>query len=619
MCGISGYFSLENQIEQLDLSLNAISHRGPDSSGKKIWALDNKIFIGLGHVRLSILDLSVAGNQPMLSSDGGLAMIFNGEIYNFRELRERLQDHVFVSSSDSEVLLEHYRRFGAAGLSDLRGMFAVAFYEVGSRRLVLARDQIGVKPLYYAQSNTGFFFSSEIRGLKPFLNKAPQVSRDALFEFLSCGFVYEPHTGFQDILKIPAGSYAVIENGSVFLHQYFNIERECKAGAYDDRAISTAIKRQLEADAKLGVFYSGGIDSAVIAAFARKNCLFAHYKKDDLISSGGSSDEPFAIAIANHLRLELKRVSIDRDDEDAESIIESMRSVAAGTEELISDYTYFASAELSKVARAEGYKVMLSGMGGDEVFVGYPRYRLLVGAPLFTIVGKIVQWGPLISLLRRIPSIAKKVDRFAQFHSEKIFTLKYARLIGYFLQRELRDFLGDEEYEFRAERFVEKSDNLLRGFKEDPPLIQAMILDFYGFLSHNLTVADKSSMSVGLELRVPFLDQDLYCGYLGALRSGKQPLVYGKNPLKKLLLSILPKSLVNRRKAGFNPPLDAKINTIGEDRILKILQEGELGSMLSLNAANAVVTRHFSGIENNSYKIWQLLYLSFWLDEQTVV
>lgn len=619
MCGISGYFSLKNQTEKLDLSLIAISHRGPDSSGKKTWSVDNNLFIGLGHVRLSILDLSSAGNQPMFSSDGGLAMVFNGEIYNFLELRNQLQNHVFVSSSDSEVLLEYYRRFGTAGLADLRGMFAVAFYEVGSGKLVLARDQIGVKPLYYVQSKNGFFFSSEIRGLKPFLDKDPQVSRDALFEFLSCGFVYEPHTGFQGILKVPAGSYVVVENGGIFLHKYFDIEKECQETSYDSQLISVAIKRQLEADAKLGVFYSGGIDSAVIAAFAHKACLFARYEKNELISSGGNGDEPYAIEIADHLGLELKSVSIDKDSVDPESIIVSMRSVAVGTEELISDYTYFASAELSRVARAEGYKVMLSGMGGDEVFVGYPRYRLLVGGRLFNILGKVVQWGALISLLRRIPSIAKKVDRFAQFYSERIFPLQYARLLGYFSQKELRDFLGDTEYEYRAERFVQKSDNLLRGFKNDPPLIQAIILDFYGFLSHNLTVADKSSMSVGLELRVPLLDQDLYCGYLGALRSGKQPLVYGKQPLKNLLMSILPQSLINRRKTGFNPPLDAKINTIGEDRILEILQEGSLGSMLSLNAAKAVVVRHFSGIENNSYKIWQLLYLSFWLDEHAVV
>jgi asparagine synthase (glutamine-hydrolysing) len=258
---------------------------------------------------------------------------------------------------------------------------------------------------------------------------------------------------------------------------------------------------------------------------------------------------------------------------------------------------------------------MLSGMGGDEVFVGYPRYRLLFGGALFFILGNLAQWGCLRSILRQVSSIAKKVDRFAQFYSEKAFALRYARLLGYFRQQELRDLLGDTEYDNRAKRFVEKSNAFLKGFEGDLPVIRAMVLDFYGFLSHNLMVADKSSMSVGLELRVPLLDQDLYCGYLGALRNGTEPVVFGKQPLKKLLLTLLPRALVHRRKTGFNPPLDAKINMIGKARILKILRHGNISSVLNLLAAESIVNRHFESKENSSYKIWQLLYLSFWLDE----
>lgn len=615
MCGISGYYALEDQTDGLCQSLSAISHRGPDSSGQLTWCIDGQSYVGLGHVRLSVLDLSSSGHQPMVSCDDQLVMVFNGEIYNHLELRERLPGHVFVGHSDSEVLLEYYRRFGIPGLSDLRGMFAIVFYEVGSRKLVLVRDQIGVKPLYYAQSGRSFFFSSEIRGLRPFLDSSPRVSQDALFEFMSCGFVYEPHTGFKDILKIPAGTCAVVQDGTATLHQYFDIEKESRRAPYSDQLVEKAIVRQLEADAKLGVFYSGGIDSSVIAAYAKKPSLFAQYKRDDVTFGGQENDEPFAVAIAERLKLDLKKVPVGADHADAESVLDSMRAVAAGTEELISDYTYFASAELSKAARAEGFKVMLSGMGGDEVFVGYPRYRLLIGGAFFRNLGKAAQWRWLRSILRRIPSIAKKIDRFAQFYSEKEFALQYCRLLGYFRQQELRDLLGNIEYEFRAKNFVERTDGLLKGFEGDSPVIRAMILDFYGFLSHNLTVGDKSSMSAGLELRVPLLDQDLYCGYLSALRSGREPVIFGKQPLKRLLLSALPRTLIYRRKTGFNPPLDAKVNTIGETRILEIFRSGFLASVLNLAAAETIVHSHFGGCENNSYKIWQLLYLSFWLDE----
>lgn len=615
MCGISGYYSNEDKEDELDMSLVAIAHRGPDSNGKQIWRADGNSHVGLGHVRLSVLDISVTGFQPMVSIDRKLIMVFNGEIYNHKELRKRLQGHIFVGHSDSEVLLEYYRRFGTSGLSDLRGMFAVAFYEPELNKLVLVRDQIGVKPIYYSHSDKGFFFSSEIRGLRPFLGIAPNIDLSALFEFMSCGFVYEPHTGFENILKIPAGSYAVLQDGTLSLHQFFEIERESRQAEYSEQLVVHSIKRQLEADAKLGVFYSGGLDSTVVAAYAHKPCLFAQYKQSDFSLSGTENDEPYAEAIAERLKLDLRKVPLGFEHASVESILKSMQAVAAGTEELISDYTYFASAELSRAARAEGFKVMLSGMGGDEVFVGYPRYRLLIGGTFFRSLGIAIQWRWLRSILRRVPSVAKKVDRFAHFYSEKEFALRYARLLGYFSQQELRDLLGDTEYVNSAKKFVEKSNGFLKGFEGDSPVIRAMVLDYYGFLSHNLMVADKSSMSVGLELRVPLLDQDLYCRYLGSLRSGIETVVFGKQPLKKLLLSLLPRSLVHRRKTGFNPPLDAKINVIGEIRILQILRLGMISSVLNLSAAESIVRRHFDDVENNSYKIWQLIYLSFWLDE----
>jgi asparagine synthase (glutamine-hydrolysing) len=175
--------------------------------------------------------------------------------------------------------------------------------------------------------------------------------------------------------------------------------------------------------------------------------------------------------------------------------------------------------------------------------------------------------------------------------------------------------LGSEEYKKHVEKFVKKVDGMLSGFEGDNVVIRAMILDYYGFLSHNLIVADKSSMSVGLELRVPLLDQDLYCGYLSALRTRDESIFPTKHALKRVLRGLVPKCLLDRKKSGFNPPLDAKINTIGESRVLLILRSGGIASVLNMHAVEAVVRNHFAGIQNNTYKIWQLIYLSFWLDE----
>jgi asparagine synthase (glutamine-hydrolysing) len=615
MCGISGYYCREEKLQELEESLYLISHRGPDSFGKMTCNFRGKLFIGLGHVRLSILDISAAGNQPMVSHDKKVIMVFNGEIYNHKELRARMFDQVFTSHSDSEILLEHYCRFGVSGFSDLRGMFCATFYEVDSGKIVMVRDQIGVKPLYYTKTKTGFYFSSEIRGLRPFVNDKFQISRESLFEFMSCGFVYEPATGFENVFKIPAGSYVVIQGDSFSLEKYFDIDQETRGKFFSQQLIEDAVKRQLVADAKIGVFFSGGIDSTIIAAFAKKPVIFAKYNHSEIAPSGSTNDEPFADGIVAHLGLIMSKVSVGQDDSDVDSILESMRVVAKGTEELISDYTYFASFELAKAARSAGFKVMLSGMGGDEVFGGYPRYRLLRQGLWLDVLGYAVQWGWLRGCLRRLPAIAKKVDRFAGYYSESEFGNRYARLLGYFTTDELRGLLGENEYDIYSDKFVKKTDVMLTGFQDDNVVIRAMILDYYGFLSHNLTVADKSSMSVGLELRVPLLDQDLYCGYISALRNGDESILPAKKPLKLLLRGLLPNSLLDRKKSGFNPPLDSNINSIGESRILLIFRSSGIGAVLNIHVIEAVVRNHFSGTHNNTYKIWQLLYLSFWLAE----
>lgn len=226
-----------------------------------------------------------------------------------------------------------------------------------------------------------------------------------------------------------------------------------------------------------------------------------------------------------------------------------------------------------------------------------------------------MQSGVLRSIIRRVPRFAKKIDRFAEFFNERSFVLRYSRLIGYFSRQELIGLLGEVNYCSRSTAFVERINNFLVGFEEESDLIKALVIDYYGFLSHNLMVADKSSMSVGLELRVPLLDQDLYCNHLGALRCGLEPFAYGKQVLRNLLYKYVPHSLIDRRKSGFNPPLDKKIDVLGRARILDILGSKKLSSFLNPDSMVSIVNRHFSGVENNTYKIWQLIYLSLWLDE----
>jgi asparagine synthase (glutamine-hydrolysing) len=259
---------------------------------------------------------------------------------------------------------------------------------------------------------------------------------------------------------------------------------------------------------------------------------------------------------------------------------------------------------------------MLSGMGGDELFIGYPRYRLLAGNAAFAIVARVLKVPGLRALAASRPALAKKVDRFMAYYDERRFALAYARLLGYLNGAEIRALWLGGDYERAEAAFNARCEKMLAGFEQAPALVKAMVLDYHGFLSHNLTVADKSSMSASLELRVPLLDQDLYCGYLGALRGGQENPSFGKVRLRELLYKMIPRALIDRPKTGFNPPLDSKIAALGEARVLEQLRAGALGRHLALPAAERIVRDHFSGDTNNTYKVWQLLYLSFWLRDK---
>jgi asparagine synthase (glutamine-hydrolysing) len=618
MCGFTVYASVGSKQEQLEASLARIAHRGPDARSTREWQFEDGLHAGLGHVRLSIIDTSSAGEQPMISSNGKIAMVFNGEIFNHKALRAHMPEHSFVGHSDSEAVLEYYQRTGVDGLRNVRGMFTIAFLHLDSGRLVVARDPIGVKPVYYARSADGFAFSSEIRGLAPFLTEAPSVSRDALFDFLNCGFVYEPHTGLDGIAKVPAGCYVEIEGQSMSVKRFFSLEKSTRSGEFHDAAVGDAIASQLEADVKLGVFFSGGLDSSVIAAYARKDSLFAANDAVELKSSGMVDDEPYARAIAEHLDMNFVTVQLPSTANDPEAFLRSVQAVAEGTEELVSDFTYIASQALAHAARASGYKVMLSGMGGDELFIGYPRYQLLLRGKAFGAISALLRLPGISALVRSRPAFAKKVDRFIAYFDEKQFPLAYARLLGYLNGDEVRQLWHGADHDEVAARFVRRCNDMLAGFEGASDLVKAMVLDYYGFLSHNLSVADKSSMSASLELRVPLLDQDLYCSYLGAVRNGHEAPRFGKVRLRELLYRMVPKSLVERPKTGFNPPLDSKIAGLGEERIVKELRAGALGEHVELAAAERIVRAHFAGASNNTYKIWQLLYLTYWLRDKTV-
>lgn len=604
MCGISFYLTKHVEYEaELRESLIKISHRGPDSSGT-YFHHSSDFFLGMGHNRLSIVDLSPSGAQPMRHGD--TRIIFNGEIYNYKEIRQELKKlgHKFYTGTDTEVILKSYDEYGVECFHKFRGMFAFIIFDEAKNKVFLVRDTVGIKPLYIFQGKESIYASSEIKGLKVFPEVDQSISKQDIFEFFNTGFLYEPNTGFQHIKKLLPGNYLEIDllNGSSTISEFSHSPDSDNALDLEEN-IANAVDIQRLADVPVGIFFSGGADSTILAYFASDTkLLFAGYDKDP----ASDLDRKYAAAISNHLNAKLTTVSIEGSSSQTSKILSSFYFVADNTEELISDYTFWPTYLLSKAARDSGFKVMLSGMGGDEVFAGYPRYLVVKFHNLIKLMAPVLSFLNYLSLVPN--SFAKKFDRLLSYIEEKHWALGYSRLLGYFSRSELLELF--KEFDCMNEIYKKKLDTIDDRFLGNDRVKKAQHFDTLGCLQHNLSVADKASMLASIELRVPLLDERVFAKGQNAKSRMLIPIFSLKKPLKNLLNSLLPKKLVDRPKTGFNPPLDGLINSLGPKIIMNEL-EG-LSIIFDLKPIENIVNAHFQGTVNNTYKIWQLLYFSRW-------
>lgn len=606
MCGISFYLTKSMAYEsELRQSMKETSHRGPDSTGT-YFCNTADYFLGMGHNRLSIIDLSPSGEQPMDLDD--TRIIFNGEIYNYKEIRQELirLGYVFDTGTDTEVILKSYAEYGVDCFSKFRGMFAFIIFDEANKQVLLVRDTVGIKPLYIYQSKDSLYASSEIKGLKVFPEVDQAISKQDIFEFFNTGFLYEPNTGFEHIKKLLPGHYLKVDllTGSSIMSEFnASISSEDFLGL--EEKVANAVQRQRVADVPVGVFFSGGADSTILAYCAKDtNLLFAGYNKDPVSDLDGK----YAAAISKYLNAELTTITIDGSSTHALAILDSFYFVADNSEELISDYTFLPTYLLSKSAKDSGFKVMLSGMGGDEAFAGYPRYLVVKYHRLVKLISPILKFVKYASLVPG--SFSKKFDRLISYSDEEHWAIGYSRLLGYFSRAELRGFF--EGFDSVNEIYMEKLTAIEDRFKGDDRVKKAQHFDALGCLAHNLAVADKASMLASIELRVPLLDESVFAHGLNTKSHALIPLFSLKNPLKKLLYSFLPKKLVDRPKTGFNPPLDGLINSLGPSIILNEL-EG-LSTLFGSKPVKDIVSAHFLGTANNTYKIWQLLYFCRWLN-----
>jgi asparagine synthase (glutamine-hydrolysing) len=608
MCGISFYCCKKKHLfDELNRSIVTTSHRGPDSSGLKNEII-GRYNIGIGHNRLSIIDLSEGGNQPM-KSDSGNILSYNGEIYNYRYLRQKLLNlgYKFIGESDSEVILKLFDEFGVSAFSMLQGMFSFVILDKDNERFYIVRDVVGIKPVYLFQKNGDLYGSSEIRGLKAFNAVDTSVDKNDVYEFFNNGFLYEPSTGFKYIKKLMPGHYCELNlsTGEIEFQRYKNINDYYETGPLSEK-IEVAIKAQQVADVPLGIFFSGGTDSSILASYFKSTKLFfAKYEADPV----ADIDLKYSDQIATFLDKKLDIADLGSNDQDIESLLLSVDFVAKNTEELISDYTFWATYHLSKAAKDSGYKVMMSGMGGDEAFAGYPRYLVLKNHSLIKILSPVFRAVLRFGLFPK--KLNKKFERLVSYCTEKEWVVAYSRMIGYFSRCELESLFSDyENLDLKFTSTLKTIESKYTGDKKDKVKL-AQFMDLTGFLSHNLTISDKASMLASIELRVPLLDEAIVAHGMNA--SANQ-LIHGREtklPLKDLLRKILPNKLVERPKTGFNPPLDGLIDKIGPEKLTRELSS--LDDILNSSEILLLINNHFNKVANNTYKLWQLLYFSRWI------
>ena len=518
MCGIVGVFG--GDTGSIVNACKAISHRGPDDSG---FFIDEKINLAIAHQRLSILDLSEFGHQPMISKDDKAVIVFNGEIYNFIELRAELETEgfVFQGNSDTEVLLNLYLFCGVKMLSKLNGIFAFAIFDKSTETLFVARDPIGVKPLYFSTDGDAFYFASEMKALFEFKSIKHHLNIEALSLYLSYLWCPGKETPTISINKILPGDALLVHRGKIKkkwtwyqLPAFRNIPANLNK---NDSIIGLssllrkAVHRQMVSDVPLGAFLSGGLDSSSVVAFARElnpdiKCftIQAQGSQDD----GFIDDVPYAKKVAKHLNVDLEIVKVDSNQ-----LVDDFQSMVIQLDEPLADPASFNVRYISQLAKKQGIKVLLSGAGGDDLFTGYRRHYAIE-------LENYWSWLPQ-NIRAKIESYSQYLNTNNPFQRRlgKLFNgaglSNDERLVNYFRwtdDRTLKTLFSKDFHE------IILNSNPLNPMIEfiDPissntsRLDKMLLLEQRFFLAdHNLNYTDKMSMAEGIEVRVPFLDLEL--------------------------------------------------------------------------------------------------------------
>lgn len=631
MCGICGMVNTHNKEKvSLDILLrmrDALIHRGPDDAGELL-----DMNVGLAMRRLNVIDLNT-GHQPIHNEDETVWIVFNGEIYNFLELRNDLEKkgHIFYTKSDTEVIVHLYEEEGAECAVKLNGMFAFALWDKPKKRLLLARDRMGQKPLYYAFKNGQFIFSSEIKSLlqHPFLSR--ELDLDSLNEYFTFEYIPAPRSIFKEIKKLPASHTMILEGGNLQIERYWNPQftgsnniSEVEAEEKLLLLMKQSVKRHLIADVPIGVFLSGGIDSSTIAALASplvngKLKTFSIAFEDRSFNESG-----YARFVADYIGSE--HYELRFNGQDCLSIIPSIYKIL---DEPFADASFLPTYILSKFTK-KYVTVALGGDGSDELFCGYPTHLAHYYADKsYLRIPFLFNGGFLKALSDRLPT---SFDNFSLDFRIK----KFISGIGFTPEIRHQIWMGSFSPQQKKRLFLPSLKNKLMSndgldpifkYLEEIPLqehadIQTKILlsDMRLYLQDDiLTKVDRASMANSLEVRSPFLDCNLVEFVTGLPGIMKLRRFQTKFILKKMLLKnrILPPQIINRTKKGFGIPVAKWINQELKSIVTDFLSEKRIrrGGLFDYHYIKQLLVEHFAGKKDNRKFIWTLFMFEFWKEE----
>ncbi len=622
MCGICGIIDFsEHQPDEscLEKMNRTLLHRGPDQ---------NNIFIkgavGLGHTRLSIIDLTETGSQPMRSPDKQVTLVYNGEIYNFLELRENLKKEgvIFKGRSDTEVVLHAYIQWGKEFVSRLNGMFAFAIWDDKKQELLIARDRFGIKPLYYALFSNGIVFASEIKAILAADKISRKISLPGLHEFFYYGTGLGENTLFKDIFKLLPGNILTFNQNGIAITPYWQIENiQTSRDTIEDATekirqyLDQSIKAQLISDVPVGIFLSGGIDSSCITAFASR-----HYQKRlQTFSAGfdyeqGVNELPKARKVAKHFGTEHHEIYIEGNN--LPDIIEKLI--------LCHDQPFSDAANIPLYLLCEKLagnpKVILQGDGGDEVFAGYRRYNILMFCHFWHRIAKAENFlksffpkNKTFSRIHRFLAAMGNDDpaiRMAWLLTEETSDLPPTRIISESWRNKLETYDPFLRYR-QLNKQLGHTDIVQRMLHTDMKIILPDIF---------LEKVDKSTMAHGIEVRVPMLDNRITDYVLGLPSAYKVRKGQKKWILRRAIQGIVPDEILNAPKTGFGVPYGYWLRTSLSDYLRNVLWDSEIQKteIFDMNILKTCTEEHLSGKQNHSFLLWKALNLGLWLKKYHV-